>query len=239
MQSWVIAERPHRLSDPEGIMRGMAGLDQLRFVRREPDEELTALGQFAGSVVADCLRDLLAPPRLHLGLNTLPDPPVPIVAHVPLAIPEDAWPSCDEDLLAFLDTAGRMLSNQWPSPDSAFDPATRNPRRMLRPDSIALVWKARMVVAADGDASLILVRELMEGSELDQSYLDPTIGRPGLMAWAIDRAGFGLLAWSIADVPDGPISVGDEVLDPDDEVFRLLATILATQYAWASHTFGC
>ncbi len=58
--------------------------------------------------------------------------------------------------------------------------------------------------------------------------LSPTlIGRcQALAAWAVDRGGFSVFAWARADV-GGPVSVGDEVLDPDDEVFRLLAATLA------------
>jgi hypothetical protein len=81
-----------------------------------------------------------------------------------------------------------------------------------------------------------MVRELMDGHRPDLRDLNPALVRPGLVAWAVDRAGFAVLAWALADVADGPVSVGEEALDPDDEVFQRLAAILAAQYAWTSKT---
>jgi hypothetical protein len=206
----------------------MPDLDQLRFMPQEHAHGFTSLGQLAGATLTEYLRDPPAVPRLHLGLNTLPDPPLPIAAHVPLDIPEDEWRRSGEDLLAFLDGVVTWRSNQQPSRHSALGPATRTLQPLLRLDSIVLAWKASMIVAADGDASLILVRELMNDGQTFVTDLDPAAVRPALAAWAVDRGGFSVFAWARTDV-GGAVSVGDEVLDPDDEVFRLLAATLAAQ----------
>jgi hypothetical protein len=216
----------------------MPGLDQLRFLLQEPDHRPTLLGQLAAATLTEYLCDPPAAPRVHLGLNTLPDPPLPIAAHVPFAIPEDAWQRCGEDLLAFLNAGSTLLSGQQRPRTSEFGPATRTMQRLMRPDSIVLAWKATMIVAADSETSLILVRELMEGNQRDLNHLDPAIVRPGLAGWAVDRAGLAVFAWARADAAGNQVTVGDEVLDPDDEVFRLLAAILAAQSAWTSDTFG-
>ena len=208
----------------------MPGLDQLRFLPLEHAQGFTALGQLAGATLTEYLRDPPAVPRLHLGLNTLPDAPLPVAAHVPLAVPEDAWRRCGEDLLALLNGVVTSRSGQQPSRHSAFGPVTRTTQPLLRPDSIVLAWNASMIVAAnDGEASLILVRELMDDGQSYLNDLDPAVVKPALAAWAVDRAGFAVFAWARTDVAGSLVSVGDEVLDPDDEVFRLLAAILAAQ----------
>ena len=216
----------------------MPGLDQLRLLPQERDHGPSLLVQVAGATLTEYLCNPPTAPRLHLGLNTLPDPPLPIAAHVPFAIQEDAWQRCGEDLLAFLNAGRRSLSDQPRPRTSAFSPPRQSLQRSMRPDSIVLAWNAAVIVAADGDTSLILVRELMEGSPPDLNHLEPAVVRPGLAAWAVDRGGFAVFAWTCTDVAGGPVTVGEEVLDPDDEVFKLLAAILAAQYGWMSGAFG-
>ena len=218
-------------------MSAMPDLDPLRLLPQERDHRTSLLGAVTGATLTEYLCELPAAPRLHLGLNTLPDPPLPITAHVPFAIQEDAWQRCGEDLLAFLNAGSRSLNGQPRPRTSAFSPPTQTLQRLMRPDSIVLVWKATVIAADDGDTSLILVRELMEGSQPDLNHLDPAIVRPGLAAWAVDRAGFAVFAWARTDSPGSPVTVGEEVLDPDDEVFRPLAAILAAQYGSTSGTF--
>jgi hypothetical protein len=217
-----------RLSHAAGIISDMPDLDQIRLLPLEHGPAFTLLGQLAGATLTEYLHAPSAVPRLHLGLNTLPDPPLPIAAHVPLSIPEDRWRRCEEDLLAFLDGLVTWWSGQPPPRQSAFGPVVRT-MPLLRPDSIVLAWKASMIMAADGDASVILVRELMDDGQTYVTNLDPAIVKPALAAWAVDRGGFSVFAWARTDLAGSLVSVGDEVLDPDDEVFQLLAAILAAQ----------
>lgn len=209
----------------------MSDLDQIRFLEHGRDDGLTLLGRLAGAMLAESLGDPPAAPRIHLGMNTLPDPPYPIAAHVPLALPGDAWQRCGQDLLAFLSAGMRVADRSAGSAAPASSPATGTSIRLMRPDSIVLAWKAVVIGAAGCTGSLILVPELMDGGMPDLRHLDPAILRPGLAAWAVDRAGLAVFAWARSDIANSPVTVGNEALDPDDEVFRRLAAILAEQYA--------
>lgn len=219
-------------------MAGMPGSEKLTPLSLEPDHGLSQLGSLARSALAQYLRDPPAAPRLHLGLNTLPEPPLLMAARIRLAVPYDSWLRCGEDLLLFLEEAGSSLSCQQPSAASNFDQRTQLLQRLLRPDSVVLVWRARAIATTESNAGWVLAADLTAGRHPDLPDLDPAIARPALIAWAVDRAGLAIFAWALADAGEEDIFVGDEVLDPDDEIFRSLATILAAQYSWTAKTFG-
>jgi hypothetical protein len=120
----------------------------LRSIGQEPDHGHGRLGQFMHSVLAEYLAEPPSAPRLHLGQNTLPDPPFPLSSHIRYAIPDGAWDNCGRDLLVFLESGAHSMRDQ-PTPDgAAFSQEHRLMQRMLRMDSIALARKA------DGVASV-------------------------------------------------------------------------------------
>jgi hypothetical protein len=205
----------------------MPNTDQIRPLTEVPDHGHGLLGRLAHSVLAEYAGLALAAPRLHLGQNTLPDPPFPMAAQVPFGDLTEGWREAGEDLGTFLELGARTLREQ-PTPDvSCYTQQVRLLQSVLRFDSIALAWQARLLGPADGVA-----------------------------AWVVDRAGNALAGLVLADdtVPaedtvqaDGTVQAEDraagivvsaDLLNPDDQVIRLLRDVLDAQYAWTKAVFG-
>src|SRR5487761_213283 len=118
----------------------MANKDHIRPLAGVPDHGFGLLGRLAHSVLAEYAGTGLPVPQLHLGQNTLPNPPFPMAAEVPFGDLSEGWQECGADLALFLKAGARALRNQ-PIPDvSAYSERIRTLQRVLRFDSIAMVW---------------------------------------------------------------------------------------------------
>ena len=187
----------------------MPNSEQIRPLTEVPDHGHGFLGKLAHSVLAEYAGQALPVPQLHLGQNTMPDPPFPMAAQVPFGDLTEGWREAGADLCAFLELGARTLREQ-PTPDvSAFTQQVRLLQRVLRFDSIALIWEARAIRPAASVA-----------------------------AWVVDRAGTALAGWIPADGTASDIAVRDDVFGPDDRVIRLLGEVLQAQYAWTTTVFG-
>jgi hypothetical protein len=119
----------------------MANKDHIRPLAGVPDHGFGLLGRLAHSVLAEYAGTALPVPHLHLGQNTLPNPPFPMAAEVPFGDLSEGWQECGEDLATFLRAGARALRNQ-PIPDIAvYSERIRILQRVLRFDSIAMVWQ--------------------------------------------------------------------------------------------------
>jgi hypothetical protein len=211
----------------------MSPPETLRPIAQEPDHGHGRLGQFVHSVLAEYLAEPPPVPRLHLGQNTLPDPPFPLSSHIPFAIPDGAWDNCGRDLLVFLESGAQSMRDQ-PTPDgAAFSTEHRMMQRMLRMDSIALAWKAQAPRATDSGTNWTHALS----DRLNPDDLELADGAASVAAWATDRMGAALLGW----VPIG--GTGDQFavtgeLSLDDPVIALLGEILDAQYSWNTAVFG-
>jgi hypothetical protein len=217
-------------------MSNMSPPETLRSIGQEPDHGHGRLGQFVHSVLAEYLPDPPSVPRLHLGQNTLPDPPFPLSSHIPYAIPDGAWDNCGRDLLVFLESGAQSMRAQ-PTPDgAAFSQQHRMMQRLLRMDAIALALKAQTLRATDSVANWTLAADALAGS-VDPADLDEADGVASVAAWAADRAGTSLLGWGPLGGTSEQIAVSDD-LALDDPVIMLLREILDAQYAWTTKVFG-
>src|SRR5487761_147058 len=118
----------------------MANKDHIRPLAGVPDHGFGLLGRLAHSVLAEYAGTGLPVPQLHLGQNTLPNPPFPMAAEVPFGDLSEGWQECGADLALFLKAGARALRNQ-PIPDiSAYSERICTLQRVLRFDSIAMVW---------------------------------------------------------------------------------------------------
>jgi hypothetical protein len=193
----------------------MRNVDQIRPLSEEPDHGHGLLGQLAHSVLAEYAGVTLPTPRLHLGQNTLPDPPFPLAAQVPFGDLSEGWREAGEDLGAFLELGARTLREQPKPPVSCYTTQVRLLQMVLRFDSIALAWQPRRVGQAEGVA-----------------------------AWVVDRAGNALAGVMPADstvLADGTVAgieVSTDMLDPGDQIIPLLRAVLDAQYAWTTSVFG-
>jgi hypothetical protein len=193
----------------------MGNQDQIRPLNEMPDHGHGPLGQLVHSVLAEYAGVALSMPGLHLGQNTMPDPPFPMTAQVPFGDLSEGWREAGEDLGAFLELGARTLRDQPKPHISCYTMQVRLLQYVLRFDSIALAWDARLVGQADGVA-----------------------------AWVVDRAGNTLAGLAPADaavLADGTvpgITVRADLLDPDDQVIPLLRDLLDAQYEWTTSVFG-
>lgn len=187
----------------------MANKEQIRPLAGVPDHGFGLLGRLVHSVLAGYAGAPLSVPRLHLGQNTLPNPPFPMAAEVSFGDLSEGWLECGEDLAAFLQTGTVTLRNQ-PIPDiSAYTEEIRILQRVLRFDSIAMAWR------------------------------DPDRTSLSSIALAMDRAGNFLAGWipdgGTADdiaMTDEPPTAGDKFLA------ALLHELLQAQYDWTTTAFG-
>jgi hypothetical protein len=188
---------------------GMANKDQIRPLAGIPDHGFGLLGRLVHSVLAEYYGAPLSVPRLHLGQNTLPNPPFPMAAQVSFGDLSQGWLECGEDLAAFLQTGTVVLRNQ-PIPDiSAYAEEIRVLQRVLRFDSITMVW------------------------------CDPDRPSFSLIALAVDRAGNFLAGWIPAEGTPDDIEMTDEPPTSGDKFLAaLLHELLQAQYEWTTTAFG-
>jgi hypothetical protein len=186
----------------------MANKDHIRPLAGVPDHGFGLLGRLAQSVLAEYAGTAPPVPQLHLGQNTLPNPPFPMAAEVPFGDLSEGWQECGEDIAAFLRAGAQALRNQ-PIPDiSAYSERIRTLQRVLRFDSIAMVWH------------------------------DPARAAFSVVALVVDRAGNALGGRVPAGGTSADIEiVGDKPSD-DEVIVGLLRDVLLAQYEWTSAVFG-
>lgn len=186
----------------------MANKDHIRPLAGVPDHGFGLLGRLAHCVLAEYEGTALPVPHLHLGQNTLPNPPFPMAAMVPFGDLSEGWQECGEDLTNFLEAGARTLRNQ-PIPDiSAFSERIRTLQRVLRFDSIAMVWH------------------------------DPARAAFSVIAVVVDRSGNALVGRIPAGGTSADIQVLDNASSGDDVIIGLLRDVLLAQYEWTSTVFG-
>ena len=182
--------------------------DQIRPLAGVPDHGFGLLGRLVHSVLAEYAGAPPPVPRLHLGQNTLPNPPFPMAAEVPFGDLSQGWHECHQSLVAFLQSGVMALRSQ-PIPDiSAYSEQIRILQRVLRFDSIAMVW------------------------------CDPGRVMFSLVALAVDRAGNALAGWLPDGGGLADIEVTDERPPADDIIVALLHELLQAQYEWTTTAFG-
>lgn len=187
----------------------MANKEQIRPLAGVPDHGFGLLGRLVHSVLAEYAGASLSVPRLHLGQNTLPNPPFPMAAEVSFGDLSEGWLECGEDLAVFLQTGTEVLRNQAIPDISAYTEDVRVLQRVLRFDSIAMVWRDA------GRPSFSLV------------------------ALAVDRAGNFLVGWIPSGGTTRDIELADEAPTSDDKVLAaLLHEVLQAQYEWTTTAFG-
>jgi hypothetical protein len=186
----------------------MANKDQIRPLAGVPDHGFGLLGRLAHSVLAEYAGTAPPVPHLHLGQNTLPNPPFPMAAEVPFGDLSEGWRECGEDIAMFLRAGARALRNQ-PTPDiSAYSEQIRILQRVLRFDAIAMVWH------------------------------DPGRAAFSMVALAVDRAGNALAGRIPAGGTSVDIEVVDDEPPAGDTIVVLLRDVLLAQYEWTSAVFG-
>lgn len=186
----------------------MANKEQIRPLAGVPDHGFGLLGRLVHSVLAEYAGAPLPAPRLHLGQNTLPDPPFPMPAHVPFGDLTRGWLECDESLARFLQ-AGITALRRQPIPDiSDFREEVRILQRVLRFDSIAMAWH------------------------------DPGRAMFSMVALAVDRAGNALAGRLPPGCGAAGIEVTAEEAPGDDTIVALLHEVLQAQYEWTAAAFG-
>jgi hypothetical protein len=187
----------------------MANKDQIRPLAGVPDHGFGLLGRLLHSVLAEYAGASLSVPRLHLGQNTLPNPPFPMAAEVSFGDLSEGWLECGQDLADFLRTGTAVLRNQ-PIPDiSDYTEEIRVLQRVLRFDSIAMAWR-------DNDRPEF-----------------------SLIALAVDRAGNFLAGWIRAGGTARDIELTDEAPASGDKLLAaLLLEVLQAQYEWTTTAFG-
>jgi hypothetical protein len=204
----------------------MAHNDQIRPLADVPDHGFGLLGGLAHSVLADYADAVPPVPRLHLGQNTLPNPPFPMAARVPFVELLESWGPCDGNLAAFLAAAGQHLRD-LPIPDaSEFSQSARVLQRVLRFDAIAIAWPSPG--ALDPCAPEPFANP---GGE-------PDPGMPTVITVAVDRAGKALYGWMPQAGSAADIELTGEGLTANDPIVALLLDVLLAQYEWTCKVFG-
>jgi hypothetical protein len=218
-------------------MSDVSSTEQFRSLEAVPGHGFGPLGQLARGVLTEYLGAMPSVPRLHLGHNTLPDPPFPTAGHLAFPVVEGAWQRCGEYLFAFLAAAARSLRAQPTPPGSVFSEQHLMLQRLLRIDSIAMACEVRVVLPTESVAGWALAADALAG-RVARADLDDGVAEPALAVWAVDRAGAALLMWAPADGMAEDIACSEELLDADDPVVAHLTEVLDAQYAWTSAVFG-
>jgi hypothetical protein len=214
----------------------MENTEQIRLLAGVPNHGFGLLGGLAHSVLAEYEGVPLLAPRLHLGQNTLPDPPIPLPAQVPFGDLYRGWTECGRDLVSFLELGARTLRAQ-PTPDiSRYGLQIRILQKMLRFDAIVMVWRGRMIRPASSTANWSLAVAANAGGA-DQREPDSSAGVPAVVAWVVDRTGNSLLGWFPADGTCADIEIIDDAVTAEDTIVALLREVLLAQYAWTSIVF--
>ena len=186
----------------------MASNQQICPLAGVPDHGFGPLGRLVHSVLAEYAGAPVPVPRLHLGQNTLPDPPFPMPTRVPFGDLSLGWLECNESLAMFLQNGITALRSQ-PIPDiSDYREEIRILQRVLRFDSIAMVWH-------DRDRAMF-----------------------SMVALAVDRAGNALAGRLPSGGTVADIEVTDDESSDDDVIVALLHEVLQAQYDWTTTAFG-
>lgn len=215
----------------------MQNTDQIRLLADVPDHGFGLLGRLAHSVLTEYVDAPLQAPRLHLGQNTLPHPPLPLPAYVPFGDLSEGWQECGKDLISFLKAGARSLRAQAIPDISEYSQQIRILQKVLRFDAIAMVWEGRMMRPADSVASWSLAADVLAGRR-DPAGSDPAIAVPAVVTWVVDRAGTSLLGWYPAAGTCADIQIIGDAVTADDRIVALLRDVLLAQYAWTSTVFG-
>jgi hypothetical protein len=91
----------------------MANKDHIRPLAGLPDHGFGPLGRLAHSVLAEYAGTAPPVPQLHLGQNTLPNPPFPMAAEVPFIT--DGGPPAGDDIVAGLLRDVLLAQYEWTS----------------------------------------------------------------------------------------------------------------------------
>jgi hypothetical protein len=201
----------------------MENTEQIRLLAGVPNHGFGLLGGLAHSVLVEYEGVPLPAPRLHLGQNTLPDPPIPLPAQVPFGDLRQGWNECGRDLVRFLELGARTLRAQATPDISHYSKQIRILQKMLRFDAIALVWEGRLTGAG-------------QPPQPDPSAGVPD-GVPAVVAWVVDRKGNALLGWFPAAGTSADIEISGDAVTAEDEIVALLREVLLAQYAWTSIVF--
>lgn len=205
---------------------------------QSPDHDQGALGRFAHAVTADYLGSPPRAPELHLGYNTLPDPPYPMPSRLRHgADTVGGWLACDQDLRSFLESGARSLRGQPVPPRESFDTQTRMMQYLMRIDSMALAWKARTVDPTENVGAWTLAADLLAGRAVPGD-ITPDVSGEAILAWVVDRSGRVLLAAAPVGGTEDDITVAEAVPGAPDEIAGLVRDILDAQYAWTLAAFG-
>jgi hypothetical protein len=223
----------------------MQNTEQIRLLAGVPNHGFGLLGGLAHSVLAEYVGVPLTAPRLHLGQNTLPHPPLPLPAHVPFGHLDEGWRECGEDLVGFLEAGARALRTQATPDVSRYSLQIRTLQKVLRFDAIAMVWKGRMTRPAEDNVTWSLAADVLSGRR-DGTESEPGFSVPAVVTWVVDRVGDTVFGWFPAAGTVADIQITSEAVttdDPDavtadDRIVALLRDVLLAQYAWTSIVFG-
>lgn len=206
---------------------------------RLPDHGYGPLGQVTHGVLTQCLsEDPPERPRLSIGMNSLPDPPFPMVAFIAQDQEPGAWEHCDKNLWTFLATAAESIRVSPTPPPEAFGPEHHRMQRMLRIDAYVLVWTAHTVRPFDSEAGQALTANLVDGY-LHPGDLDASPAAiPTPAAWAVDRIGTALTMWPNGTGTETEPGIACVQQPSGDPVATALGELLAAQYDWTARAFG-
>jgi hypothetical protein len=215
----------------------MRNTDQIRLLADVPNHGFGLLGGLAHSVLAEYEGVPLPAPRLHLGQNTLPNPPVPLPAQVPFGDLTEGWRECGKDLARFLEAGARALRAQATPDISDYSQQIRILQKVLRFDAIAMVWEGRMIRPTDSVASWSLAADVLAGRTGPQEP-DPALAVPAVVTRVVDREGNSLLGWFPAAGTCADIEIAVGAVTAEDRIVALLRDVLLAQYAWTTTVFG-
>lgn len=215
-----------------------AQLPHVRPLGGQPDHGRGALGQLAHLILSDC-RGVPPPgPQLHLGLNTLPDPPQPAPAAIFCADLTGQWQQAPPGgLAALLAQCAQALRSHAIPDGAAFSESQHRAQRLLRFDSIALACAALEVEPTGSVEAWTAAADVLAGRR-DPRSLDPRYARPCTLVWVVDRSGTPLLGRVPAGAAAADIALLPDALLSQDRVISPLGQILAAQYAWTCAVFG-
>ena len=198
----------------------------LQPVSNLPDHGFGRLGQVAHGVLTASLDSPPAFPRLYLGYNTMPDPPIRVPCYLGFEADPSGWDVCGQDLLLYLRVAEASLRTQPIPPEASHSEAYRRVARITRVDAIVLLCRS-----GGDDAVLTLALDRSRRSVVfwappwDERNVVAARPRQDALALALQRAG---IREAFPDPPDAELQVLDGAIDT--EVVRVLATILDAQY---------
>jgi hypothetical protein len=215
----------------------MQNTEQIRILAGVPNHGFGLLGGLAHSVLAEYAGVPLPAPRIHLGQNMLPDPPLPLPAHVPFGDLNEGWHESGKDLVAFLEAGARALRAQATPDVSRYSQQIRILQKVLRFDAIAMVWEGRMIRPANSMANWSLAIDPIT-RQRDPREPDSLLAVPAVVTWVVDRAGDSLLGWLPAEGTCADIEIIGDAVTSEDRIVALLRDVLLAQYAWTSIVFG-